>query len=280
VFIYCLARRPVVQPPGSEDPIAAVFDLSDRAAQMEPTIRRMYRYTATVVVIYLVIMVVLLLVALAHDLFLALLAVGAIAVGVVALSLLRETDRFIRSFAQRHRVIRLFRDAEPTPKVPEGRTPIERLARYLATSSPTIEQLLREDPQALRYRVALAAGRRTVAFDLVLGRPGGSLYRALGVGDAGYTLLARVGPDAPTLYDLESFATDVAAVAPYLPGLPVRAILLRTHPVPLIEPAYDYAVGHPIAVRRGWTHGRCTLEVISENPDGTYDLVPHVLGLP
>jgi hypothetical protein len=267
-------------PPGVEDPIAAVFDLSDRAAQMEPTIRRMYRYTATVVVVYLLIMAYLLLVALAHDLVLVILAVLAIGFGAVALSLLRETDRFFRSFAQRHRVIRLFRDAEPAPKVPEGRTPVERLARYLTLSSPRVEELLKEDSSALRFRVDLDAGDHRAPFDLVLMRAGSPLYRYVGLGEAGFAVLAQVGPDSPSLYDLQKFAAEVEAVARHLPGIPLRSILLRVHPAPLSEPVYEYAVGHPITVRHGWTQGRCTLEVISENPDGSYDFVPHVLGIP
>lgn len=270
----------MLPPPGAEDPIAAVFDLSDRVAQMEPTIRRMYRYTATVVVIYLLIMAFLLLATLTHDLVLALLAVVALAFGVIALSLLRETDRFFRSFAQRQRAIRLFRDADPAPKIPEGRTPVERLTRYLAQSSPRVEELLREDPTSARFRVELDAGDHRAPFDFLIERRGGALFRTLGVGPAGFAILGRVGPDAPTVYDLQGFANDVEAVAHHLPALPVRAILLRTHPVPLIEPAYEFAIGHPISVQHGWTRGRCTIEIISENPDGTYDFVPFVLGLP
>lgn len=270
----------MLPPPGAEDPIAAVFDLADRAAQMAPTMRRMYRYTATVVVIYLLIMAFLLLFSLASNLVLALLAILALVFGVIALSLLRETDRFFRNFVQRQRTIRLFRDAEPAPKVPEGRTPIERLARHLAQSSPRIEELLRAEPSALTSRVQLDAGGHPAPFDLLLVRPGGSLFRAIGAGEAGFAVLARLGPDSPTLEDVQAFGRDVAAVAGRLDGLPVRAILLRTRPGPLGDGAYDFAVGHPIVVRHGLTEGRCTLELVTEQPDGTYDLVPHVLGIP
>jgi hypothetical protein len=269
-----------VLPPGAEDPIGAIFDLSDRTAQMAPTIRRMYRYTATVVVVYLLIMAFLLLDSLAHDIILAGLAIVALAFGVIALSLLRETDRFFRTFSQRHRAIRLFRDADPAPKVPEGRTPAERLARYLTQSNARIEELLREDPSALRLRVELPGDRRKVYFDLAIVAGGSGGYRALGWGRAGFSVLARLGPDAPTPADLEGFERDVAEVAPHLEGLPVRAILLRAHPQPLSDAAYDYAVGHPVRVRRGFTEGRCSLEIVSENPDGTYDFVPFVLGVP
>ncbi|HEV2428789.1 MAG TPA: hypothetical protein VGV64_02950, partial [Thermoplasmata archaeon] len=85
-------------PPGVEDPISAIFDLSDRVADMAPTMRRMYRYTATVIVAFLLIMVFLLFVGLAQNVVYALLALVAIVFGFVALSLLRETDRFYRAF--------------------------------------------------------------------------------------------------------------------------------------------------------------------------------------
>jgi hypothetical protein len=270
-----------VQPPvGIEDPIAAVFDLSDRAAQMAPTMRRMYRYTATVVVIYLIIMVVLLLTALAHDLVLALLAIIALAFGIIALSLLRETDRFYRSFAQRQRAIRLFRAADPVPKIPEGRTPIERLVRYLRQTNPAIEERLREDPSALRLRTELDVGGRRAPFDLVLVRPGSAGYRAVGLGEAGFSILARMAPEPLTLANLQAFGEEVGAAAGRLDGLPVRAILLRAQASPLTDGVYDFAIGHPIPVERGWTKGRCTLEIVTENADGTYDFVPYVLGIP
>lgn len=263
-----------------EDPIGAIFDLSDRAAQMEPTLRRMYRYTATVVVVYLVIMVVLLFIALAHDLFLAILAIIALVFGFVALSLLRESDRFFRSFAQRHRAIRLFRDSDPAPKIPEGRTPIERLGRHLRQSNARIEELLRDDPGAMRLRVELEADAGRVPFDLLILKPGGSLFRWFGIGDAGFAILARVSPDTPSVQDLQAFGAQVQAVARHLEGLPTRAILVRSQSTSLPDLVYDFAVGHPVTVSRGWTRGRCTLEIISETSAGTYDFVPYVLGIP
>lgn len=267
-------------PAGMEDPVGAVFDLSDRAAEMAPTMRRMYRYTATVVVVYLVIMVILLLVSLRADLFLALLAIVALAFGVVALSLLRETDRFFRAFAQRHRAIRLFRDADPAPRIPEGRTPVERLSRYLAQSNAPIGDLLRDDPEALKLKVEVPGPQRPIPFDLLIVRPGGSLYRSLGAGAAGFAVLARLGPDAPTVADLQRFAQDVTDIAPSLAGLPVRAILLRANPAPLADAVYDYAVGRTIPVAHGFTRSHSSLEIVSENANGTYDSVPYVVGVP
>jgi len=263
-------------PPGAEDPISAIFELSDRAAEMGKTVRRMYRYTATVVVLFLVIMVFLLFVGLATNLFFSLLALIALIFGGIALSLLRETDRFYGTFVERHRAIKLLQDAEPTPKIPPGRTPLERLGRYLSQSSPTIAEYLATHPDALRYQVKLDGRGPGVAVDLAIVAPGSPSHRWLGWGDAGFAVVARVGPDAPTVPDVERYAEELRRVARRLPGRLRRAILLRVHPVPIPEAVYEYAVGHPLDL----PGGPVPIEIVSEEANGTYDLVPHVLGVP
>jgi hypothetical protein len=263
-------------PPGAEDPISAIFELSDRAAEMGRTVRRMYRYTATVVVLFLIIMVFLLFVGLATNLFFSLLALVALIFGGIALSLLRETDRFYGTFVERHRAIKLLQDAEPTPKIPAGRTPLERLARYLAQSNPAIGEFLKAHPDALRYQVQLDARGPAVVVDLAIIAPGSTSHRWFGWGDPGFAVLARVGPDAPAVADVDRFAQEVVRVARRLPGRLRRAILLRVHPVPIPEAVYEYAVGHPIDL----PGGPVPVELIGEEANGTYDLVPHVLGVP
>jgi hypothetical protein len=259
-------------PPGIEDPISALFDLSDRVAQMAPTVRRMYRYTAVVVVLFLLIMVLLLLLTLRSNGLLAILAFVAIVVSVLALSLLRETDRFFRSFVQRHRAIRLIRDAEPAARIPEGRTPVERLARYLAQSNPRVDALLREHPEALQYRASIGG----VPFDLALVAPADAGYRWLRWGSPGFAVLARVIPEGPSVADLERFADELRTAAARCPGRLVRAILLRPPTAHLPEAVYEYAVGHPVDLKEH----KVAIELITEGAGGSYDFVPHVLGVP
>ena len=57
--------------------------------------------------------------------------------------------------------------------VHEGRTPVERLGRYLTLSNPRIEELLKASPGALRYRVSVRAGGKEIPFDLII-EEGGS----------------------------------------------------------------------------------------------------------
>jgi hypothetical protein len=270
----------VAGPPGVEDPISAIFDLSDRTADMVPVVRRMYRYTAGILVVWIVLMAFVALLTFAAIPYVSVLAIVGLVVAAIGLSLLRRTDRFFRSFAQRHRSIRLLRDADPVVHIPEGRTPIERLARYLANSSPVVDAAVRENPSIVRYRTGLPAHGRTVPFDLVIEQPGGTLARTLGVGARGFTILARLGPDRPSVIELSQLEADAVAVTPRLSGAPVRLILLRPVPGPLAEDAYEYTVGHPVEVPWGPGGTKLNLEIISENPDRTYDFVPHVMGVP
>lgn len=267
-------------PEGVEDPISALFELSDRAAAMGPVVRRLYRYTAAILVVWIAIMAVVIVVGLGAAGWLAVLAFIGLAAGVIALGLLRQTDRFFREFARRYRWIQLLRDAEPLARVPEGRTPIERLGRHLLQSNPTIASALAAHPEALRYHATVGRGTSPAAFDLLLERPGGAFARRLGLGDPGFAVVARLGSEQPDLEELRRLEADAQRAAPALSGALVRVILLRTGSAPLGESVYEYAVGHPLTLG-GTRSGRAVaLEVVTERPDGSYDFVPHVVGVP
>lgn len=267
-------------PPGVEDPISAIFDLSDRVAQMAPRARQMYLLNMFIVVIWIFIMLILLAVGVHGSAVLALLAFIGLAMGVGALWLLRETNRFFKGFVARHRTIRLVRDAEPVVKVPEGRTPIERLAHYLSTSNERVGEDLRENPDRLRYQVSWPVKGTPVKFDLAIARPGGFRWSWTGGGSPGYVVLGRVGPETVQLDDLRKLENDLKSVLPRLPGQVGRVILLRPKGAPLSEEVYEYAVGHPVMLRKGLKKYRVNTEIITEGQDGTYDFVPVVVGVP
>lgn len=265
---------------GVEDPISALFDLAERAAGMAPVVRRLYRYTAVILVLWIVIMAILILVGLGSAGWLSVLALIGLGAGVIALGLLRQTDRFFREFVERHQWIRQVREADPDVRIPEGRTPIERLARYLALSNPRIERRVAETPAAVRYRVSVRAGGREIPFDLIIESPSGAVARWFGGDDSGFAVVARLASGTPTLAEVRQLEADALTAAPVLAGRLARVILLRVPSGELPEEVYDYAVGHPVEVPWGFGRRRAALEIISERPDGSYDLVPRVLSVP
>ncbi len=267
-------------PPGVEDPISAIFDLSDRVAGMAPTARRMYWANLLISIFWILLMLVLLAVGLATSGLLAFVSVLGLALGVVAVLLLRETDRFFRGFVARHRTIRLVRDAEPIVKIPEGRTPIERLAHYFATSSTKVGEALRENPDRLRYQVSWDVRGRPVKFDLAIARPAGFRWGLTGGGEPGFLLLARLGPENVGLQDLQQLEVDLQGISSRFPSQLVRLVLLRPKGTALAQEVYEYAVGHPAILHKGLRTYRVNTEIITENPDGTYEFVPLVVGVP
>jgi hypothetical protein len=267
-------------PPGVEDPISAIFDLSDRVAQMAPRVRQMYWLSMVIVVFWVLLMLILLADGLAHSGALAILAFIGLGLGLLAGALLVQTNRFFRGFVARHRTIRLVRDAEPIVKVPEGRTPIERLAHYLSASNEKVGESLRENPDRLRYQVSWKAKGGDVKFDLAIAKPGGFRWSWTGGGEPGFALLARVGPESVKVDDLKKLEADLRSIVPRLPGQLARLILLRPKGSPLAEEVYEYAVGHPVMLRKALRRYRVNTEIITEGADGTYDFVPVVVGVP
>ena len=233
-----------------------------------------------ILVLWIIIMAIVTLFTFGSNFLIAGLAIVGFIVGVIALSLLRQTDAFFRGFVQRHRAIRLVREADPVVKIPEGRTPIERLTRYLVEENPTVARFVRDHSDAVRYRITVPGRGRSVPFDLVIERPGGWFARSLGTGEPGFAVVARIAATAVTLVDLQRLEADVVESLSAFRGAPLRLILLRPQPAPLPEDAYEYAVGHPVVLGSRLSRHRASLEVITENPDGTYDFAPRVLGVP
>jgi len=129
--------------------------------------------------------------------------------------------------------------------------------------------------------VHLGANPSSGNFDLVLAAPGSSLFRATGFGAPGFAVIARLasGPTV-SIPEMEALARDAPEASRRLGAAVVRIILLRPQPTPLAEEAYEYAVGHPATWRQSMTDYRVPVEIITESPDGTYDLIPHILGVP
>ncbi|HEV2167142.1 MAG TPA: hypothetical protein VGS23_09255 [Thermoplasmata archaeon] len=262
---------------GNEDPIAALFELADRVAEQGPKIRRIYAYTAAVVGVFLAILVYLLFEALRGSALFVGLALVTVVLGGTALTLLAESDRFYRSFSERHRRLRMLQFAEPTPKIPRGSTPLRRLAQHLARTSPRVAARLVEHPRALSIRTRRGANGALVEFGLSIAAPESFAHRYLKIGDPGFVVLARLGPDALTVAELERFGETASDVARSLHGRLVRAIVLRTRPLPIDDDVYELSTHRPLAVPGGPS---VPLEVITELEDGTYDLIPHVIGVP
>jgi hypothetical protein len=279
-----VAAQPKQDVRAVENPISAIIDLGDEVSAQLPAFRRMTLYALVFIGFFMVLLLLLLLAGL------ALLTTGEggglvvatlifLVIGGLAFRKLQKARSFFRYFEARHRAIRAVRDEEEA-RIPPGPDPESRLLSYLATRETGITGAVHAN--AVQRNVSLQGRRGAYPFELASVRPAGVLRGFLGLGRPGAALFVRTTTRYPSLkevMDLEAAVKDVCEKAAVPP---TRAIwLVHTAAGPLSEDVYDYVVKRVIEVQTGlvWkdTHA-CSLQIVTELPDGTYDFIPFVAG--
>lgn len=200
--------------------------------------------------------------------------------GMVILDLIHDARSFFDYYALRYRVVRAVRDADPVVVVPQGATPVDRLLTLLGQRSAAVAGML-ANRQTVRVP-AILAGRTGVAyqFDAFLFWPAGTLA-PFGVGHLGSAVYVKAFERAPTRADLEALRRAVEDVTGSVRLPPGRVIALwksdATSEVP--EETYAFLTTQVVRVLlRGRAHA-CSIELVTEMPDGTYDFIPLVMDL-
>ncbi|WP_455392299.1 hypothetical protein [[Eubacterium] cellulosolvens] len=128
----------------ADNPTSAIFDLADQMSNNFNKIRYLKYYAYVFVGITLIFLIIL---------SLYFLAIGYIAVFIILLALIISgfmllrliifTKNFLEDFDKNFRAIKQVREIDPLPKIPHGRTPLERLEAYLKNHDPAIARELR-----------------------------------------------------------------------------------------------------------------------------------------
>ncbi|HEV8594346.1 MAG TPA: hypothetical protein VGR51_02335 [Thermoplasmata archaeon] len=200
--------------------------------------------------------------------------------GMVILDLIQDVRSFFNYYALRYRVIRAVREADPVVLVPQGATPVDRLLTLLGQRSEIVAGIL-----ANREHVrvpAILTGRTGVAyqFDAFLTWPAGTLA-PFGVGDRGTAVYVKAFDHAPTRADLEALRRAVQDVtgAVRLPPGRVIALWKTDGSAEIPEETYAFLTTEVVpVVLPGGAHA-CSIELVTEMTDGTYDFIPLIVDL-
>ncbi|MCJ2555080.1 MAG: hypothetical protein LN410_02615 [Candidatus Thermoplasmatota archaeon] len=203
---------------------------------------------------------------------------GLFVLGVVILNLMKDLRAFFNYYALRHRAIRSVRDEDPVVYVPKGEDAVERLLNYFSERHPEV----RQQAQAGRVQTpALLKGRSGLVYSFdgfIHGTPS-ALWKPFGLGETGYAIFIKAFTETPTAKDLRALKRAVEDVCQVLKVPPTRVIALWTppdEPEALSDEAYNLLTSEVVTYRRAGTDYRCSLELIMESPDGTYDFIPFV----
>ncbi|MFQ5910524.1 MAG: hypothetical protein ACE5IJ_07380 [Thermoplasmata archaeon] len=193
---------------------------------------------------------------------------GLFILGVLILNLIHEISSFFDYYWIRFRVIKSVRDEDPVMYVPKGENSVQRVLSFLAQRNPDL--------------ILKGRGQFFYQFDAYASRPSGSLWRVLKVGYPGYAIYIKMFANKPTLQDLAALkgAVEEITASAKLPPRRVIALWTRKSEESLDDDAYDFLTSETGVITGGVSLMNCSLELVSENPDGTYDFIPYVSDVP
>ena len=277
-----MAGQPKQDVRAVENPISAVIDLGEEVYTRLPEFRRMTLYALVFIGFFLVLLffliiagIVILLTQDGPGLLIASLVFFVI--GLLAFRKLRRSRDFFRYYEARHKAIRAVRDEEVV-RVPLGPDPEGRLLAYLASRDPGLAAAVKQG--RIQRNSSLPGKRGSYPFALSAIRASDLFHDLFKMGDAGCAVFVRTSTRYPVLKEIMDFETAVKDVCEKSSVAPTRAVwLVHSASEPLSEDVYDYVVKKVVEVDRGFITKDvhvCSLQVVTEISDGTYDFIPFV----
>ncbi|MCK4718580.1 MAG: hypothetical protein KAT70_07925 [Thermoplasmata archaeon] len=264
-----------------EDPIGAIFELSDQVSREAGAIKKMVKYSSIFIAFYLLLDMVLFLQA-----FFGGNPIGAIFflflffLGFVGFRLLRRANRFFRYYELRHRAIRSVRDADPVVHIPQGASAAERAAKRLKTTLPWLSKDLRDGGAEVVPQGILQGRSGTFyTFDRAVVRRPTFLRRWLRA-EHGYAIAIKALDTTPRVKDLKAVkkaALDISGRN----GIPFYRLMIiwPQSEEGIDDGVYEYATTQLVRFRLGNIRKKnytAPVELWAESADGTYDLIPYV----
>ena len=261
-----------------ENPITAIFDLAEDVNTEAPKIRKLVTYATVFICFWLFIDFILILAILVENLIISIFLIILFVLGVLTLSLLRRLNDFFRYYTHRHRVIKSVREDDPVILVPDGKDEVDRLVRFLISRNPGLRQSvsLRDasEPHILKGRTGTF-----YQFDGYISSSPGTFWKVLGLGYPGYQLFIKLFDSPPAAEDLMAMKRAVEDISQGSSIPPSRVIALwhRKGEEEITEEAYEVLVTQVAIMRKRSRTYACSLELVVENDDGTYEFVPYVV---
>ncbi len=252
-------------PPPADNPTTALFDLAEMMSDNYRRLRHINLFAYFFIgITLLLLLVVTLALAIEGNVGIALIGVALILSGLVLLRLILFTKRFLEDFNQNFDAIRLVRDLDPIPPVPEGRTALARLERYLKETDPSVRLEMEDGAEIVKDR-KLGDGE----WPLVV------IRRSRPFRPPAHLTLVRRGKRIPAMVDFIGIEKDLESVA-RAEFPPDRAILLYKAPDDydgISDDLYTFLTGKEHTVISGGKKHRVRLQIFIEHK-GRYEIIP------
>lgn len=207
---------------------------------------------------------------------------GLFILGILLLNLVHEIGSFFDYYWVRYRVIKSVRDEDPVMYVPKGENSVQRVLSFLAQRSPGLSRDFSIPGTVMTPAILRGKDGFFYQFDAYASRPSGSFWKLLRVGYPGYAIYIKQFAEKPRPQDFVALKRAVEEITAdtKLPPRRVIALWTRKGEESLDDDAYDFLTTEAGLIKSGVSLMNCSLELISENPDGTYDFIPYVSDVP
>ena len=261
-----------------ENPISAIFDLSESVNSQVPRIKKMIQYTGVFVVVWLVVNFVLMLSVMAQGLLvLFLVLLIFLILGFGGLYLMYNISQFFAYFGMRHLAIKLIRDADELVYVPKGRNSVQSYLAHLTKANPKLDEALRYHPNML-HTPALLTGTSGVSynFDGYIFRPPSSAWKLFGTGNPGYAFFIKAFDHSPHLSEIHALEKAVQDVTVRTKVMPSRIVALveKEGGAKIEDDVYEHVTTKRPVILVGRQKCVINLQIVSVDEDDTYDFVP------
>lgn len=139
----------------ADNPTSGLFDLAEHMSDNYAKIKHLKYYAYVFVGITILFLVIISLLLLAEgNVGLFIIFMALVICGIMMLRLVAFTIHFLDDFDTNFRAIKLVRDIDPLPKIPKGKTRLERIETYLKNDDPLLADQLKNGIEIKRnYRV-------------------------------------------------------------------------------------------------------------------------------
>jgi len=271
-----------------ENPISALYDLSEQVSDKAFHIRKNVWYSLLFVALWVVATFILLLATIANInpvgaiiLFLILLS------GIYTLRIIYFNYQFFDYFSRRYHAIRLVREDNPNIYVPGGSSTVERFLNHLRANYEPFARLIDTHPESIQFSAILRGiSGGAYQFDAYIGIPGNSpILRSTNLPKAiikrGYALFIKVFDLPPTMADITALEQTIHDITG-LTCLPPRVIALTEGGTGILSEDIHLHItekGATAKCRKG--NYPYNVQVVT-GVEGTYDFIPLISseGLP
>jgi hypothetical protein len=266
-----------------ENPISAIFDLSENVNEQTPRIKRMVLALGVFVLVWLVIDFLLALIFLAvGEPVMFLLLVFFFVLGAFGLYTMYYVNKFFKYFERRHLAIKLVRDADELVYMPKASDSAAGFVQHLKKESPELDKWLRTEIHALHHpAILLGASGVHYHFDAYIFKEPGILWKSLGIGDSGYALFIKVFKETPSLSQIQALERAIQDISMKNGIVPSRVVALveTKGDVKLDDDVYEHVTTMKPVIRIARQRAIVNVQVVSVDEDGSYDFVP-VIAIP